>query len=597
MSPRSTSVGRRSLRCRADSFIVQVDGKAVSVATADTAPSQALPLSLVLAIDTSGSMAGASLEAARAATTSIVSALEPTDHVSLISFASAVVGPSSFTADRAAVTDAIAKLAANGNTALYAAAQTAAQTASNAPDQRRAVVLLSDGEEFGGASGSVTRDAALSAAAGAGVPFYVVGLGAEVDRPFLASLAAETGGTYLGAANAGELAQLYQRISDRLRLQYSLHFAVPMGLAGGVHRVRVAVGDASAETTFTVSVPVTKPTIVGLDGPLSAPTVVTVAGVDVAGVRFDLDGTGLAPLADGRSVRLDPFDLDPTVSHRLGASWFADGKTGTASADVNVATLPPELLAPMELPGLLPGDLVRVTVRAQPGTNPTVRYVVDGGEGAEVQGPPFAFTLPTGVAAGDHSLSLLVGTGESSMTRSFGFTVAARDAGSPLFAYVLIGIAVVAGVATVLAAIWMLARRIARLRQRRMEEGPHVDPKGAVVPRPTTDEPWGALTVVRGGPPGATFALRQARELIGSGRFCSVRIRQSGVKDAHAVIDRDGNLQASAPTCAVNVDGEPVREARLADGAELALGDVVLRFERRAPMSANAALEEAAAGP
>ena len=55
----------------------------------------------------------------------------------------------------------------------------------------------------------------------------------------------------------------------------------------------------------------------------------------------------------------------------------ASGATGEIEAGFAVAKLPPRILAPLELPELEAGDIIRVTVESQVGT-PSVSYLVDG---------------------------------------------------------------------------------------------------------------------------------------------------------------------------------------------------------------------------
>src|SRR5438105_4941187 len=66
-----------------------------------------------------------------------------------------------------------------------------AQSGSSLP--RRAVVLLTDGADFGGVS-SVDSAGSLSQAGASGIPFFTVGLGSAIDQPYLQQLADTTRG-------------------------------------------------------------------------------------------------------------------------------------------------------------------------------------------------------------------------------------------------------------------------------------------------------------------------------------------------------------------------------------------------------------------
>ena len=197
--------------------------------------------------------------------------------------------------------------------------------AGEAHEQRRAVVLLTDGEDFGNASGAATRDDALKAAATLGVPFFVVGLGTEVDAGFLESLAQTTGGAYYPASRPDELAGLYRAISDRLRLQYSLHTALPQTTAAGRHTVSVSVQGGSANGAFTIEAAAAAgPRFEGVVEPLGEPTVVSVSGAPRGSrVRFTIDGQAGNDTARRRFAAGGPVVAGPgEAPHARGGPRF-----------------------------------------------------------------------------------------------------------------------------------------------------------------------------------------------------------------------------------------------------------------------------------
>ncbi len=182
-----------------------------------------IPLSVVLAIDKSGSMAGLNIDQAKQAATSMVGSLGEQDTASLLSFSDAVtVGPVA-SVDRETLTLAIAELSARGNTALYDATTAAADLAVSSGGARNAVVLLSDGEDFSGRS-LATRAASLEQAAASEAIFYVIGVGAEIDRDYLTTLADTAGGRLFEAVSPAETPTIYQSLEDLLRRQYIVTF-------------------------------------------------------------------------------------------------------------------------------------------------------------------------------------------------------------------------------------------------------------------------------------------------------------------------------------------------------------------------------------
>jgi VWFA-related protein len=559
------------------SFRVEIDGQPASVGEVGSGLDNALGLAVILAVDTSGSMAGGPIEAAKQAIRPLVRSLRQGDRAAILAFANQAVEVVSLTSDGAALDSGLASLVARDNTALYAAVTRAAALASAAPEPRKAVVLLSDGEEFGNASGGVTRQQALDGAVAGAAPFFVVGLGKEVDRPFLVALGDQTGGEFLAAASATDLARLYQRISNRLRLQYRVGFSLPSGLAGGGHRVVVRVGSTSAESSFTTASPVRAVgSFEGLGETLDVPVTVRLSGVaQGVRVRFEIDGRAAQPDPDGRSIRLDPRDFDPIVPHTLAA--FPGSATATESITKTflVAALPPVLVAPRTLPGLRAGDLVRLTVGAQPGTAIAVSYVIDGGERERDVAAPFEFTIPAdGLAGGDHTLVVVLESAAGSTEQRFPFR-GADAGGSNASTYTLAILLILVG----LAGAGVGGHRLLRSRK----SGRPVGQPGvtdASIPLAATPVPWGELLVMEGRDRGQCYPLEDDVELVGRGKSCSVRPRDRSLANAHFLLTRDGDLQASSPACRVEIDGREARSGRVNDGATVRAGQTLLRFRR-----------------
>ncbi len=112
-------------------------------------PSKTIPLSIVLAIDTSGSMAGDKITQAKAAAIAFLTSLGPNDRATLLAFNAKVTQVVPSTADHAALAQGINSLQVGGNTAAFDALYDAAQELSNAPaGTKRAVILLTDGDRY-----------------------------------------------------------------------------------------------------------------------------------------------------------------------------------------------------------------------------------------------------------------------------------------------------------------------------------------------------------------------------------------------------------------------------------------------------------------
>jgi VWFA-related protein len=198
-------------------------GAPADVLSIGSATDARIPLALVIAFDTSGSMAGANLQQSESAANLLVANLAPGDSAALVTFADDVRTAIPLTQNLGLLAPAINGLAANGNTALYDAIGQASQIAATSGVSRRAVVLISDGEDSGGRS-KLTRDQSLQAAATGQAIFYVIGIGGESDAAYLQELASRSGGRLFSAANAAGVPAIYNAIAESLRSQYAVTF-------------------------------------------------------------------------------------------------------------------------------------------------------------------------------------------------------------------------------------------------------------------------------------------------------------------------------------------------------------------------------------
>jgi tight adherence protein B len=113
---------------------------------------------VVLVLDTSGSMAGAPLVAARASATRYVEQVPADVELGLVSAGAPAVVVLPPTRDRAAASQAIAGLSARGETALYDGVRAAAELISKGDWGQRRIVALSDGADTALISASAWRE-------------------------------------------------------------------------------------------------------------------------------------------------------------------------------------------------------------------------------------------------------------------------------------------------------------------------------------------------------------------------------------------------------------------------------------------------------
>jgi VWFA-related protein len=215
----------------------------------ERAQDSTLPLSVVITIDVSGSMAGEPLARAKQAATEFVASLGPDDQATIFAFNATVTNIVGFTKDHAALDRAIAALQAGGDTALFEATQTSVYAARIAPASRKAVVMLTDGANDAPDS-DATADGSRDTARTAGIPVFTIGFGDQPDAAYLESVSSLTLGQYR-AADAGSVASVYAQIAQLLRSQYVIRMRAPGAADGKTGTLRITADVAGIGATAT----------------------------------------------------------------------------------------------------------------------------------------------------------------------------------------------------------------------------------------------------------------------------------------------------------------------------------------------------------
>jgi VWFA-related protein len=291
-----TAAGVPAPGLMADAFEV-AEPQTAEVTSVVGAQDAALPLGIVIAIDTSGSMDGPPIAAARAAADQFVGQLGPNDQAAIVSFSDAARVVVPFTADHAQLTAGIDQLSAQGSTALYEAVQAADYAARASQLPRQAVVLLTDGNNDTTTSAS-TEAGSLETARSAHVPMFTVAYGADADTAYLARLANESGGRDFAAGQL-DVAQTYASIATLLRSQYVVSLRSDERADGRSASLRISVnvdgqvatsapapfvrGEAPPPATATV-VPTPAASETDARGRGTGPLLVVVAAIVGAGV-------------------------------------------------------------------------------------------------------------------------------------------------------------------------------------------------------------------------------------------------------------------------------------------------------------------------
>ncbi|HTJ77022.1 MAG TPA: type II secretion system F family protein [Acidimicrobiales bacterium] len=203
----------------ASSFRVVEGGQPQSIQV-DALPADQLEVALVL--DTSGSMAGAPLAAAKSAAQAFLAQLPAGARVAVIGFGAKAAVVSPLSANRSAQQAAVAGLSAGGQTALYDAVGAGLAQLSATAGTRPVVVLLSDG---GDTTSKATLDATAAALAASKVPLFAVELRTGESNPAaLSRLAASGGGRVVPAGDPAALGGAFDAVARQLVRQYAIGY-------------------------------------------------------------------------------------------------------------------------------------------------------------------------------------------------------------------------------------------------------------------------------------------------------------------------------------------------------------------------------------
>ena len=232
----ATDQDREFVGLTVDDLVVLEDGVAQKV---DTFQEAVAPVSVVLALDESGSMAKA-VDGVKAAALSFVEALRPEDALGVLLFSDGSTLAHDLTTERQQSITAVNGYAARGGTALYDGV-TDALARLQRTEGRKAVVLLSDGRDEdnpGTGPGSVrTREELFAALAETDAVIYPIGLGPRVDRALLERLAAESGGMAYFPDDVTTLRENYARVIEGLRRRYVVSYTSTNASRNGAWRV------------------------------------------------------------------------------------------------------------------------------------------------------------------------------------------------------------------------------------------------------------------------------------------------------------------------------------------------------------------------
>ncbi|HBL27944.1 MAG TPA: hypothetical protein DD490_13985, partial [Acidobacteria bacterium] len=184
-------------------------------------------MAVVVAVDVSGSMAGAPLAGLKAALKNLAASRGPQEEIALVSFADDVLVESPFGAPQGELGTAIDRLATRGRiTELFKALFKALALLEEKPGTRRRLLVVSDGRDEGTA---YQLDDVIERARSLGIPVDAIGL-SKIDPRYLSNLerlADLTGGGYAPAESGKDLERQMGAGIERLRQTPVARFTAP----------------------------------------------------------------------------------------------------------------------------------------------------------------------------------------------------------------------------------------------------------------------------------------------------------------------------------------------------------------------------------
>jgi len=242
-----------------DDFALKQDGQPQEIRY--FAEDENLPLTLALLVDTSGSQR-MFIEDEIMASEKFYRAMltRPADRASLIQFDTAILERQPLTSAVRTLESSLNFLSmphpdpphARGGTLLYDAICDAARSFPSGDQGRRAMVILTDGEDHGSVADLPT---AISAAQRADIVVFAIVYSAEEfasgmgrraassehpsGRAVLDSLANSTGGRVFSIAGRSQLDLVYAAIAADMRLQYQIGYTPPASDPGKYHKIEL----------------------------------------------------------------------------------------------------------------------------------------------------------------------------------------------------------------------------------------------------------------------------------------------------------------------------------------------------------------------
>jgi VWFA-related protein len=242
-----------------EDFLIEEDGRKQDIQFFSR--ENELPLTLGLVVDTSPSVRNVFDQERAAANRFLAQVMRPKDLAMVIGFDKSVTLVQDFTEDHRLLERSIDSLELgpimDGGTSLYDAVYLATREKLRAETGRKAIILISDGDDT---TSKVRDEEALKAVHDADSVVYSLAVGGRWpgmrryrgaalglgNHGSMKRLSEETGGTFFDISSRKELTDAFGRINDELRSQYSIGYvSLNTSRDGKYRRIKIIPRDAT----------------------------------------------------------------------------------------------------------------------------------------------------------------------------------------------------------------------------------------------------------------------------------------------------------------------------------------------------------------
>lgn len=574
----------------ARNFAMWEDGHPITGFQVKETENTTQPIAVVLAVDTSGSMAS-SLPEVEKAISGFLQDLQPSDWIAVVTFGDNPRVVQNWTQDKHTALAKLGSLKAAGSTALYDALVKSVRLLQQR-GERKVLIVLTDGEDT--ASQSSLEDA-LTLAVQSGIPVYPVGFGAVAPSP-LEKLAQVTGGAAQIKPTVDKVAGAFHNLTAMLRKEYEIAYVSNLPADGKTHTLEIHAKfqgwELSTQTKFRATPGAVKIELGNLKdgqevgGTVMIKPVISSPAPHLKQLEIYLDGTSLEVITQPPfGYAWDTSKVKPGT-HTLKVVAI-DSAQNKGEVEVSLLVRPPIRITwrePEDENAELEGKVaLEVGVDAVDPVS-EVQFWVDGRQIDSLTGGAqsiYSTTWDTTkFGAGDHVLKVVVKDAKGHQAeKALPVRVALQSRGGIVWLALLV----------VLAALAVLIP--VAMRQRRKQVTGEVPTfAGSQLPvEPSSSPPSGlegVLVEVSGFQPGREWKLEADEIRLGRSRKDNDLILKGATASRRqALIRKVGGryvLYNLSPHNPIRVNGKPVpQQHQLANGDVIEAGETTLRFEER----------------